>query len=71
MKDTHYNCKSIRLVINEENLDFPSRVKLVEYISEVYGIGETTIRRIIKSNTAYKPRTHALKHLTGMRIYYI
>ena len=70
MEKVHFNCKAIKLELNGKVMDFPSKVKLQEFLFEEHGLGATTIRLIIKSGEPYKPRQHALKHLTGMRIYY-
>lgn len=71
MAKSHYNSKPIRFELNGRIIDFPSRKALLGYMEEVYGLGNTTVRLMIKRGTPYNPRQHALKHLTGLRIYYI
>ena len=71
MEVVHYNSKRIRLDLNGKHMDFSSRKKLMEYMEETHGVGATTIRKIIKNQEPYKPRQHALKHLTNLKIYYI
>lgn len=71
MEAVHYNSKRIRFDLNGETIDFPSGRKLIEYMLDVHGLGETTVKLIIKRQQPYKPRQHALKHLTGLKIYYI
>lgn len=71
MTKLHHKCKTIRLEHNGEVKDFPSRKTLLKYMRDIHGIGETTVRLIISSQEPYKPRTHSLKYLTGLRIYYI
>lgn len=71
MEVVHYNSKKIRFDLDGKVIDFSSREKLMKYMEDVHGLGRTTIRLIIKRQEPYKPRQHALKHLTGLRIYYI
>lgn len=71
MEAVHYNSKKIRFDLNGEIIDFPSRKKLLEHMEEVHGLGNTTVRLIIKRQEPYNPRQHALKYLKGLKIYYI
>lgn len=71
MEKLHYNCKPMRFELNGKVIDFPSRIKMLEYMSEVHGLGETTVRKIVNEKKPYKPRVNALKYLTGLRIYHI
>lgn len=71
MEKVHYNCKAIRFHLNDEIIDFVSREKLMEYMFDVHGLGRTTIRKIISSQSGYNPRTNSLKYLKGLKIYYI
>lgn len=71
MTTGHFNNKAIRFELNGEIKDFPSAVKCIEYLEDTYGIGDSTIKKIIRSNEPYKPRQHALKVLTGLKLYYI
>lgn len=67
----HFNNKKIRLELNGKIKDFPSAVSCIEYLEDTYGIGSRMVKHIIKSNELYKPRQHALKVLTGLKLYYI
>ena len=71
METVHYNSKEIRFDLDGKIIDFPSRKKLLKYMEDAHGLGNTTVRLIIKRQEPYKPRQHALKYLTGLRIYYI
>ena len=67
----HYNDKPIRMDLNGEIKDFESGASCIQYLYDKYGIGETTVKKIIRSTEPYKPRQHALKVLTGLKLYYI
>ena len=71
MVKPHHNNKPMRLELNGEKKDFISATACIEYLFDTYGLGERMAKTIIKSETPYKPRQHALKPLTGLKLYYI
>lgn len=71
MTKPHYNCKPMIFELNDTIIEFPSRKALLGYMEEVHGLGNTTVRLIINSGKPYSPRQHALKYLTGLRIYHV
>ena len=57
--------------LNDTKLEFKTRRECVDYAMDTYGICCTTIRGIINSKMPYNPRTKALYHLKGLRIYHL
>ena len=49
MEKVHFNCKPMRFELDGKIKDFPSRVKLLEYMEEVHGISPSTVRKIINN----------------------